>query len=319
MSDNRSLPPYAEWPSFPFTGELRVKALDPPVEVEPPRHGENPADCRACNAPDEDYIWVNERWRVRSVDHPTGLPVVLILEPRSHLDLGDLPNLLSAELGVMTVRVERAIRSLDGVARVHVNRWGDGPAHLHTWFLARPYGQLQLQGTFLAIWNDLLPPIDEELWLENLALVAAWLGEFGGTALAEPPRIHWTAPSRFSPDSGGGVAAALWAASAATDSAATDSATADSAATAETGTTDTTDTTGTTGTDSATAPAVVPLNGSSPGGQMPDASEAGAGSASRSEAPPAASSVPGGESGVPGDVTTDAADDVAAQRGAETV
>ncbi len=39
----------------------------------------------------------------------------------------------------MTVRLERAIRSLDGVARVHVNRWGDGSAHLHLWFLARPY------------------------------------------------------------------------------------------------------------------------------------------------------------------------------------
>ena len=70
--------------------------------------------------------------------------MVLILESRSHLDLGDLPNLLAAELGVMTVRLERAIRSLDEVAQVHVNRWGDGAAHLHLWFLGRPAGQLQL-------------------------------------------------------------------------------------------------------------------------------------------------------------------------------
>src|SRR5262249_62025925 len=61
---------------------------------------------------------------------------------------GGPPNMLAAELGVMTVRLERAIRSLDGVARVHVNRWGDGAAHLHLWFLARPYGRLQLRGTF---------------------------------------------------------------------------------------------------------------------------------------------------------------------------
>ena len=132
------------------------------------------------------------------MDRPTGLPMVLILECRSHLDIGDLPNLLAAELGVMTVRLERAIRSLDGVARVHVNRWGDGSAHLHMWFLARPYGRLQLRGTFLSLWDDILPVIPEEQWLENLALVAAWLAEFGGRAIAEPPHIHWQSPSTFS-------------------------------------------------------------------------------------------------------------------------
>jgi hypothetical protein len=123
--------------------------------------------------------------------------MVLILESRSHLDLGDLPNLLAAELGVMTVRLERAIRSLDNVARVHVNRWGDGSAHLHMWFLARPYGRLQLRGTFLSLWDDILPPISEATWRENLALVAAWLAEFGGRPLAEPPRIQWQAPSNL--------------------------------------------------------------------------------------------------------------------------
>ncbi|WP_341721472.1 hypothetical protein QQG74_31540 [Micromonospora sp. FIMYZ51] len=127
--------------------------------------------------------------------------MVLILESRSHLDLGDLPNLLAAELGVMTVRLERAIRSLDGVARVHVNRWGDGSAHLHMWFLARPYGRLQLRGTFLSLWDSILPPISEDKWRENLALVAAWLAEFGGRPLAEPPRIQWQAPSSLTTQS----------------------------------------------------------------------------------------------------------------------
>jgi hypothetical protein len=187
-----------------------VRKLEDPVSVEPPRHGENPAECRACSAPDEAYIWVSERWRVRSLDRPTGLPMVLILESRSHLDLGDLPNMLAAELGVMTVRLERAIRSLDGVARVHVNRWGDGSAHLHVWFLARPYGRLQLRGTFLSLWDEILPPIPDTSWRENLALVAAWLAEFGGRPLAEPPRIDWKAPAQltspnFSVDDGGAV------------------------------------------------------------------------------------------------------------------
>lgn len=198
MAENPSLPPFASWQSFPFEGDLRVKPLDDRVAVEPARHGENPAECLACRAPDDSYIWVSERWRVRSLDAPTGLPMVLILEPRSHLDLGDLPNMLAAELGVLTVRIERAIRSLDGVGRVHVNRWGDGAFHLHVWFFARPHGQLELRGTFLSLWNELLPPVEEGPWRENLALVAAWLEEFGGKALAEPPRINWTAPSRFS-------------------------------------------------------------------------------------------------------------------------
>lgn len=190
-----AVPDFARWPSFPFDGDLRVKQLDDPVDVEPPRKGEGTAECSSCSAPDDAYIWVSERWRVRAMDRPTGLPMVLILESRSHFDLGDLPNLLAAELGVMTVRLERAIRSLDGVARVHVNRWGDGSAHLHLWFLARPYGQLQLRGTFLSLWDSILPPIAESRWRENLALVAAWLAEFGGRPLAEPPRIEWRAPS----------------------------------------------------------------------------------------------------------------------------
>ncbi|MDR7280046.1 hypothetical protein [Catenuloplanes atrovinosus] len=194
------MPEFTKWPSFPFEGDIRVKQIDDPVEVEPSRKGEDSADCVACAAPDEAYIWVSDRWRVRAMDQPSGLPMVLILESRSHLDLGDLPNLLAAELGVMTVRLERAVRSLDGVARVHVNRWGDGSAHLHMWFLARPYGRLQLRGTFLSLWDAILPPIPEMQWRENLALVAAWLAEFGGRPLAEPPHIQWQAPSSFSAD-----------------------------------------------------------------------------------------------------------------------
>ncbi|WP_262285009.1 hypothetical protein [Micromonospora sp. MA102] len=200
-----SVPDFTQWPSFPFEGDLHVKQLDEPVPVEPPRRGEGNRECTACNAPDEAYIWVGERWRVRAMDRPTGLPMVLILESRSHLDLGDLPNLLAAELGVMTVRLERAIRSLDGVARVHVNRWGDGSAHLHMWFLARPYGRLQLRGTFLSLWDSILPPISEAQWRENLAMVAAWLAEFGGRPLAEPPRIQWQAPSSLTAAPTGGA------------------------------------------------------------------------------------------------------------------
>ncbi len=204
-----NVPDFTSWPTFPFEGDLRVKRVDGVVAEEPPRQGEDPAECFACQAPDSAYIWISDRWRVRALDRPTGLPIVLILESRSHLDLGDLPNLLAAELGVMTVRLERAIRSLDRVARVHVNRWGDGSAHLHIWFLARPHGQLQLRGTFLPLWDDILPPIAEAQWRENLALVAAWLAEFGGKPLAEPPQIDWQSPARLLTAEAGGPVGGL--------------------------------------------------------------------------------------------------------------
>ena len=110
MSDTPAIPAFTTWPSFPFEGDFRVKKLDEPVAVEPDRRGEGDRECLSCQTPDDAYIWVGERWRVRAMDRPSGLPMVLILETRSHYDLGDLPNLLAAELGVMTVRLERAIR-----------------------------------------------------------------------------------------------------------------------------------------------------------------------------------------------------------------
>jgi hypothetical protein len=184
------LPEFVSWSEFPFEGEFRVRPLDGVAE-EPPREGDDPEKCPSCGAPDDQYLWVSDRWRVKASAEPTGLPAVVVLESRSHLDLGDLPNLLAAELGVMTVRLERAIRSLPGVARVHVNRWGDELAHLHLWFFARPIGRLQLRGSFLTLWKDILPPISEDERRNNLGLIAAWLADFGGRAVVDPPRFEW--------------------------------------------------------------------------------------------------------------------------------
>jgi diadenosine tetraphosphate (Ap4A) HIT family hydrolase len=109
---------------------------------------------------------------------PTGLPVVVILEPRVHLgDLGDIPDEVLAELGVMLGRVESAVRSVGEIGRVHVCKWGDGSEHLHWWFIARPARIPQLIGSFAAIWDDILPPVPEEIWRANLDAVAAALEE----------------------------------------------------------------------------------------------------------------------------------------------
>jgi hypothetical protein len=82
-----------------------------------------------------------------------------MLEPRAHCDLPDLPDDRASELGLLVVRISRAIESLPHIARAHVSRWGDGGTHLHVFFFARPAGFSQLRGTCLAIWDDLLPEV----------------------------------------------------------------------------------------------------------------------------------------------------------------
>jgi diadenosine tetraphosphate (Ap4A) HIT family hydrolase len=171
------MPPIETWESFPFDGELRVRPLAPPAEREAVRHGEDDTDCWACNAADDDYVWTTARWRLRPLDQPSGLPVVLLLEPRAHVDApGDLSDDLAAELGVLITRIERAVSSLDAIGRVHIGRWGEGSAHLHWWFMARPARMPQLASSFAAIWDDILPPTPEDVWDENVAAVVAALG-----------------------------------------------------------------------------------------------------------------------------------------------
>ncbi len=175
------LPPLDEWETFPFEGEIRVRPLRAPAD-EPPRLGENPADCRRCRRSEEDAIWSDERWLLTPLEKPSGLPVIVILQPREHCDLGDLPDRLAAELGPLLVRVERAVDSVGDIGRVHVGRWGDGSAHLHWWFIARPARMPQLRTSFAAIWDDILPPLPEELWRANLAAVARAMAADGGRA-----------------------------------------------------------------------------------------------------------------------------------------
>jgi diadenosine tetraphosphate (Ap4A) HIT family hydrolase len=167
------MPPVEDWISFPFDGELHPRALLPPVESEPPRFGEGGVDCQRCSASDDAYLWAGERWRLWAFDRPSGLPVVVLLEPREHFpELGDLPEELAAELGILMARIERAVRAVGEVGRVHVCRWGDGGEHLHWWFMARPARLPQVRGTFAAIWDDVLPPLPEDVWRANLSAVA---------------------------------------------------------------------------------------------------------------------------------------------------
>lgn len=91
--------------------------------------------------PDQDVVWSSERWVLTGPDEPTGLPFVAMLLPRAHLDLGELDDLHAGELGQLLVRLDRAARALPAVSRLHVNKWGDGGAHLHVFLLGRPAGR----------------------------------------------------------------------------------------------------------------------------------------------------------------------------------
>jgi diadenosine tetraphosphate (Ap4A) HIT family hydrolase len=171
------MPPVEEWETFPFDGDLRPRALRPPDERERPRHGEAGVDCSRCAAPDDEYIWTNEHWRLWAFDKPTGLPLIVLLEPRAHFaEPGDLPDELAAELGIQLAKIERAIRGLGEIGRVHVCRWGDGGEHLHWWFLTRPARIPQLIGSFAAIWDDVLPPVPEDVWRADLQALVGALG-----------------------------------------------------------------------------------------------------------------------------------------------
>jgi hypothetical protein len=172
--DALQMPPLDEWDSRPFEGDLRPKRLEPPTP-EPRLDGEGGVDCGACTKPDAEYLWTSDRWRLFA-PAPSGLPVIVILEPRGHFaGPADLPDDLAREQGVMLGCVERAVLSIGEIGRVHVCRWGEGAEHLHWWFLARPAGMGQLRSSFAEIWDGVLPPTPQDVWDDNVARVVTAL------------------------------------------------------------------------------------------------------------------------------------------------
>jgi len=159
------------WEVAPFDQDgLRVAPLRPPVVPEPPRQDEDPAQCGACARTDKG-VWHDENWRLDRIDG-VGVPLALMLRPREHFDLADLPDDRAAELGVLVTHIARHIEALAHISRAHVYRIGDGGAHLHIWFFARPLGQAQLFGSWLPVWDDLLPEYPAELAQADAEAVA---------------------------------------------------------------------------------------------------------------------------------------------------
>jgi diadenosine tetraphosphate (Ap4A) HIT family hydrolase len=149
-------------------GTIEVRELRPPVDVEPPRQGEDPAECRACGKePDEWEVYRDALWRVRVLTE-TAFPGTAMMQPLRHAD--GVHGLNDAELatyGPMVARITAALEGMVGfrgarTARVHSHLWNDGGAHLHQWFFPRPYGYADLLGSTLVEWLEVLPQATEE-------------------------------------------------------------------------------------------------------------------------------------------------------------
>ncbi len=182
------MPPVATWDIFPWeqVGDAwQPKVVQPPLDAEPPRWGESddkPCEC-AGGAEHRNQIWRNERWVVTSRDAPSGLPLMLFLHSREHLDLTDLDDEMAAEYGRIQVWLHRIMSNLQHIGRVHVCKWGDGGSHLHLWFLARYERLPNILGSMAVEWDEMLPPPSEEIWRADLAHVAERLANHDGTAL----------------------------------------------------------------------------------------------------------------------------------------
>jgi diadenosine tetraphosphate (Ap4A) HIT family hydrolase len=178
------MPPQAEWDIFPWesvNGAIAPKVLRPPAD-EPVRRGEQGRPCDECAGIDSNHVvWEDENWILAHRGQPSGLPIVLLLYTREHQDFGDLDDELASEFGRISNRLVRIIEHLPNVGRVHVDRWGDGGAHMHVWFVARTRGLTGVLGSPAIDWDEILPPGPKDVWRADLHTVATKLANWGGT------------------------------------------------------------------------------------------------------------------------------------------
>ncbi|MGH3359272.1 MAG: hypothetical protein ACRDO7_10750 [Nocardioidaceae bacterium] len=121
-----SAAPLLESPLFGFEGDLRLRPLEPMLVPERPRQGERDAtDCFHCTRGKAEAIWRDDVWHV---GHPPriGLPFFAGLAPNAHVRLDELAGDELTTFGGVVQRLAAAVASIDGVARTHFSRWGDG-------------------------------------------------------------------------------------------------------------------------------------------------------------------------------------------------
>lgn len=165
------------WDTFPFEADgLRLRPGPFPGD-ERVRSGEDPATCECAKEPARGpfvpwgVVWEDERFLVK-VAPPSGSPLVLTVITRDHLDVPEMDDDLASAFGRLHVALVCAVEALPSVGRCHVMRIGDGGAHAHWWFLARPARLPQTLGSFMVDWDEFLPPVPVEVRAENAAFVA---------------------------------------------------------------------------------------------------------------------------------------------------
>lgn len=180
------MPPVTEWEMFPWElvdGVLQPKVVRPPVEVEGPRAGLGGEGCGICAGTDATRIWEGPSFHVARRERPDGFPLTLFINANEHLDFPELDDDQAAEYGRLSVWLTRIIEALPHVGRVYVERWGDGAEHMHAWVIARPARLPGIVGSMSVEWAEMLPPVDEQVWLADCAAVAHKLANHEGKAL----------------------------------------------------------------------------------------------------------------------------------------
>lgn len=167
---------FVGWPAFPWVAggdRIVARELQPPTGTDRVRDGEGGRDCWRCDHPDEGVVWGNERWILSAPREGRGGLLKFWLQTREHMDFGDMSEDLAAEWGRLTLRLHNAMLALPNAGRVHLGKWGDGSAHLHTLAMVRPARLPQVIGSFVVEWDDILPEIPEDVWQREVDAVAA--------------------------------------------------------------------------------------------------------------------------------------------------
>ena len=166
----------AGWEVFPFEREgLTPKPLGDRVVPEPSRARAADA-CGTCRALARDDLVLHTGTRL-AVIRPGGTSLMFVANvvARHHERLDDLDEAADEELGRLVAGTYRALRALPGVGNVQVCKWENGGGHLSVNVLARPLGVLELRGSNLPIWADMLPDIPQDEYDERAEAVRAAL------------------------------------------------------------------------------------------------------------------------------------------------
>jgi hypothetical protein len=166
----------ADWEVFPYERDgLTPKPLGERVvpELSRARTAEACGTCKAL-AREDLVLLTGDRL---AVIRPGGTSLMFVANvvARDHERLDDLDEAADEELGRLVARTYRALRALPGVGNVHVCKWENGGGHLSVNVLARPLGVLELRGSNLPIWADMLPNIPQDEYDERAEAVRAAL------------------------------------------------------------------------------------------------------------------------------------------------